>query len=152
MLAFLAGIRRPLGPADRLVRRLPLCPIPVKVAHTAPLFVGQQRAPVRSCPVRRKPRIYEKVPADLLLGFNRAVKPKAGSLLECPNLILGVCLEGKSSSQGCSRQQEELRRREEDDKTAEGRMFIFTLDSNPEFHIPPLKQPKSCRLIHEGSC
>lgn len=96
-----AGISNPwqhLGSADRPIRRLLSCLIPVKVDQTARLFVGQWRAPVRSCPVRRKKA--EKLPADLLLGFHRAVKSKTGSILECQNLILRLCLEGKSSSRG----------------------------------------------------
>lgn len=128
-----AGISNPwqhLGSADRPIRRLLSCLIPVTVDQTARLFVGQWRAPVRSCPVRRKKA--EKLPADLLLDFHRAVKSKAGSLVECQSLIPRLCLEGKSSSRG-RRRQEERRQWGEDDKKLERRMFTLTLD--PEFHF-----------------
>lgn len=77
----------------------------------------------------------EKLPADFLLGFNPAVKSKAGSLLGCQNLILAHCLEGRSSSQG-RRQQEERRRWDEDDKKLERRTLAPTLVPLPNIRPP----------------
>lgn len=82
-----AGISQPwkhLGAANRPGRWLLSCLLPVKVDQTAGLFVSQQRAAAQR--------------AELIYCW--AAESKAGSLLECQNLLLGLCLEGKSSSQG----------------------------------------------------
>lgn len=107
---------RHLGPADRPGRRLLSCLIPVKVDQTARLL-----RPAR----RKNKRITEKRPADLLLGFNQAVKSKARSLLERPILILALCLDRRSSSPGRGRQPEQ--RWDKDDTKLQRRMFTFTL-------------------------
>lgn len=94
-----------MGSADRPTRRLLSCLFPVKVDQTARLLVGQQRAPVRSCPVRRKKA--ERFPADLLLGFNRAVKSKASGTSKpgCGSLFGGKVQQSRTQAIKSSREE-----------------------------------------------